>query len=126
MELEARLLLAQDLSLLTGANYTSWKGKIEAYVCQIHDRAWMAIEDGYTPPMMTPMGGGEEVPKPKAQRTPQEFEASKWNNKAMHAILCAMDDNQYKLIQTTRIAKEAWDILETAHEGTKVVKDSKV
>ena len=86
----------------------------------------MAIEDGYTPPMMTPTRGGEEVPKPKTQWTPQEFEASKWNNKAMHAILCAIDDNQYKLIQTTRIAKEAWDILETAHEGTDVVKDSKL
>ena len=44
----------------------------------------------------------------------------------MHAILCAMDDNQYKLIQTTRIAKEAWDILETTHEGTEVVNDFKL
>ena len=41
-----------------------------AYVCQIYDRARMPIEDGYTPPMMTPMGGGEEVLKPKAQWTP--------------------------------------------------------
>ncbi|KAI9191379.1 hypothetical protein LWI28_007733 [Acer negundo] len=88
--------------------------------------AWMAIEDGYTPPMMTFTGGGDKVPKPKAQWSPQEFDAIKWNNKAMHAILCAMDDNQYKLIQTTRIAKEAWDILKTAHEGTEVVKDSKL
>ena len=30
------------------------------------------------------------------------------------------------MIQNTRIAKEVWDILETAHEGTKVVKDSKL
>ena len=44
----------------------------------------------------------------------------------MLAILCAMDENQYKLIQNTRIAKEMWDILETAHEGTEVVKDSKL
>ena len=80
--------------LLTGVNYSTWKGKMEAYVCQIHDRAWMAIEDGYTAPMMTLTGGGEEVPKPKAQWSPQEFEASKWNHKAMHAILYAMDDNQ--------------------------------
>ena len=56
--------------LLTGVNYASWKGKMEAYVCQIHDRAWMAIEDEYIPPMITPMGGGEEVPKSKAQWTP--------------------------------------------------------
>ena len=32
--------------LLTGVNYALWKGKMEAYVCQIHDRPWMAIEDG--------------------------------------------------------------------------------
>ena len=44
--------------LLTGVNYSTWKGKMEAYVCQIHDRAWMAIEDGYMAPMMTPTGGG--------------------------------------------------------------------
>ena len=37
-----------------------------------------------------------------------------------------MDENQYKLIQNTKIAKEAWDILEVAHEGTDVVKDSKL
>ncbi|KAI9174602.1 hypothetical protein LWI28_019973 [Acer negundo] len=57
----------------------------------------MAVEDGYDLPMMTPAGGGEEVLKPKAQWSPQEFEASRWNRKAMHAILCAMDENQYKM-----------------------------
>ena len=112
--------------LLTGINYSQWKGKMEAYVCQIHDRAWMAIEDGYSPPMMTPTGGGEEVLKPKAQWTQPEFELSKWNQKAWHALICAVDENQYKLIQNTKIAKEAWDILEVAHEGTDVVKDSKL
>ena len=30
------------------------------------------------------------------------------------------------MIQITRIVKEAWDILEVAHEGTEVVKDSKL
>ncbi|KAK0588309.1 hypothetical protein LWI29_037721 [Acer saccharum] len=99
---------------------------MESYICQIHDHAWMAVEDGYDLPKMTPGGKGEKVLKPKAQWNAQEFEASKWNRKAMHAILCAMDENQYKLIQNTRIAKEAWDIVEIAHEGTEVVKDSKL
>ncbi|KAK0579821.1 hypothetical protein LWI29_031979 [Acer saccharum] len=44
----------------------------------------------------------------------------------MHAIMCAMDENQYKLIQNTQIAKVAWDILQVAHEGTEVVKESKL
>ncbi|KAI9186473.1 hypothetical protein LWI28_017623 [Acer negundo] len=86
----------------------------------------MAVEDSYTSPMMTPMSGGENVLKPKRQWNAQEFETSKWNRKAMYAILYAMDKNQYKLIQNTRIAKEAWDILKVAHEGTEVVKDSKL
>ncbi|KAK0594655.1 hypothetical protein LWI29_014313 [Acer saccharum] len=112
--------------LLTGLNYSQWKGKMESYICQIHDRAWMAVEDGYDLPMMTPAGGGQDVLKPKAQWNAQEFEASKWNRKAMHAIMCAMDENQYKLIQNTQIAKVAWDILQVAHEGTEVVKESKL
>ncbi|KAK0593769.1 hypothetical protein LWI29_020925 [Acer saccharum] len=111
--------------LLTGLNYSQWKGKMESYICQIHDRAWMAVEDGYDLPMMTPAGGGQDVLKPKAQWNAQEFEA-KWNRKAMHAIMCAMDENQYKLIQNTQIAKVAWDILQVAHEGTEVVKESKL
>ncbi|KAI9161874.1 hypothetical protein LWI28_021578 [Acer negundo] len=37
-----------------------------------------------------------------------------------------MDENQYKLIQNTRIAKEECDILEVSLEGTEVVKDSKL
>ena len=86
----------------------------------------MAVENGYTSLMMTPTGRGEDVLKPKAQWNAQEFESSKWNRKAMHAILCAMDKNQYNMIQNTRIAKEACDILEVAHEGTEVVKDSKL
>ena len=93
--------------LLIRLNYASWKSKMELYICQIHDRAWMAIEDGYAPPMMTSTGGGDDVLKPKVQWNAQEFEALKWNRKAMHTILCAMHENQYKLIQNTRIAKEA-------------------
>ncbi|KAK1575680.1 hypothetical protein Q3G72_007535 [Acer saccharum] len=59
--------------LLTGVNYASWKDKMEAYVCQIHDRAWMAIEDGYAPPMMTPMSGGEQDSKLQVLQTQFEL-----------------------------------------------------
>ncbi|KAK0592242.1 hypothetical protein LWI29_015665 [Acer saccharum] len=110
--------------LLKGDNYSSWKGKMKSYLSTIDDRVWMVIEDGFTPPTVT---AGEEsiVPKPKAQWSIEEFEASKWNNKVMHALLSAMDKSQYKLIQITKNAHEAWKILEMAHEGTEVVKDSK-
>ncbi|KAK0608506.1 hypothetical protein LWI29_031717 [Acer saccharum] len=44
----------------------------------------------------------------------------------MHALLSAMDESQYKLIQITKNAHEAWKILETVYEGIEVVKDSKL
>ena len=50
---------------------------MEAYLCQIHDKAWLAVEDGYAPSTMTPTGGGEEMLKLKAQWNAQDFEASK-------------------------------------------------
>ncbi|KAK0587764.1 hypothetical protein LWI29_028507 [Acer saccharum] len=111
--------------LLKGDNYSSWKGKMESYLSAIDDRVWMVIEDGFTAPTVT-AEDGIIVPKPKVQWSTEEFEASKWNNKAMHALLSAMDESQYKLIQITKNAHEAWKILETAHEGTEVVKDSKL
>ncbi|KAK4840906.1 hypothetical protein QYF36_021096 [Acer negundo] len=71
--------------LLTGVNYASWKGKMEAYVCQIHDRVWMAIKDGYTPSMMTPAGAheGTEVVKDfKLQVLQTQFETMGWRRKS--------------------------------------------
>ena len=111
--------------LLKGDNYSSWKGKMESYLSAIDDRVWMVIEDGYTPPTLT-AGDGSIVPKPKAQWSAEEFGALKWNNKAIHALLSVMDESQYKLIQITKNAHESWKILEMAHEGTEVVKESKL
>ncbi|KAK0593325.1 hypothetical protein LWI29_034781 [Acer saccharum] len=110
--------------LLKGDNYSSWKGKMESYLSTIDDRVWMVIEDGFTPPTVI-VREESIMPKPKAQWSIEEFGASKWNNKVMHALLSAMDESQYKLIQITKNAHEAWKILEMAHEGTEVVKDSK-
>ena len=47
--------------LLTGINYASWKSKMESYIYQIEDLAWIAVEDGYALPTMTPTGGEENV-----------------------------------------------------------------
>ncbi|KAK0570732.1 hypothetical protein LWI29_005604 [Acer saccharum] len=111
--------------LLHSDNYSSWKGKMEAYLLAIDDKVLMIIEDRYSPPTKT-LEDGSIVSKPKSEWSAQNFKASKWNNKAMPAIFYAMDDNQYKLIQITKNAHKAWKILETAHEGTDTVKDSKL
>ncbi|KAL5567708.1 hypothetical protein UlMin_024283 [Ulmus minor] len=48
------------------------------------------------------------------------------NSKALNAIFCGVDDLNFRYIQNCKIAKEAWDKLEVAHEGTEAVKRSKL
>ncbi|CAM8925770.1 unnamed protein product [Rhodiola kirilowii] len=69
---------------------------------------------------------GEPVPKPEALWTEEEDKASMGNSKAMNAIFSAVDENVMKLIINCEVAKEAWDILQTAFEGTDKVRNSRM
>ena len=48
------------------------------------------------------------------------------NSKALNAIFNGVDKNLFRLINTCTVAKEAWDILKTAHEGTSRVRMSRL
>lgn len=55
-----------------------------------------------------------------------ELNACNWNSKELHVIFMAVSLKQFKRISMCEIAKDARDILEVTHEGTKIVKNSKV
>ena len=44
----------------------------------------------------------------------------------MNALFSAVTNEEFEKISSIETAKEAWTILQTTHEGTKVVKDSKL
>ena len=44
----------------------------------------------------------------------------------MNALFSAVTNEEFKKISLTKIAKEAWTILQTTYKGTKAVKDSKL
>ena len=48
------------------------------------------------------------------------------NFKALNAIFVSVDTNQFKLISSCECARDAWNILQTAHEGTPLIKISKL
>ena len=48
------------------------------------------------------------------------------NFKALNAIFASVNANQFKLISFCECARDAWNILQTAHEGTPLVKISKL
>ena len=43
----------------------------------------------------------------------------------MNALFSAVTNKEFKKISSTKTVEEAWTILQTTYEGTKVVKDSK-
>ncbi|CAM8977850.1 unnamed protein product [Rhodiola kirilowii] len=111
--------------LLEGLNYATWKPVMRSFLKSLDEKAWRAVMRGWTKPMMNNLTG-EPVPKPEALWTEEEDKASMGNSKAMNAIFSAVDENVMKLIINCEVAKEAWDILQTAFEGTDKVRNSRM
>jgi len=44
------------------------------------------------------------------------------NSKSLNALFNVMDKNMFRLIKQCTVAKDAWEILKTTHEGTSKVK----
>ena len=55
-----------------------------------------------------------------------KIKATNFNSRALNALFSVETNEEFKKISSTETAKEAWTILQTTYEGTKVVKDSKL
>ena len=58
--------------------------------------------------------------------TAAEDELALGNSKALNALFNGVDKNMFKLIKQCTVAKDALEILKTAHEGTTKVKNAKL
>ncbi|CAM8968990.1 unnamed protein product [Rhodiola kirilowii] len=111
--------------LLEGSNYATWKPVMRSFLKSLDEKAWKAVLKGWTEPMMNNLTG-EPISKPEALWTEEEDKASMGNSKAMNAIFSAVDEKVMKLIINCEVAKEAWDILQIAFEGTDKVRNSRM
>ncbi|KAL5546929.1 hypothetical protein UlMin_006616 [Ulmus minor] len=110
--------------LLEGMNYLIWKTKMRSFLCSLDDDVWFSILEGYKIPADVTEEGS--IPKSRSKWTVQEKRDSNMNSKALNALFCGVDDLNFRYIQNCKVAKEAWDKLEVAHEGTDGVKRSKL
>ena len=74
---------------------------------------WQAVEIGWTKPK------GVLADWDKAK-----IKAVNFNSRVLNALFSAITNEEFTKISSTKTAKEAWTILQTTYEGTKVVKDS--
>jgi len=57
------------------------------------------------------------VLKPEEEWTTAEDELALGNSKAVNTLFNGVDKNMFRLIKQCTVAKDAWEILKTAHEG---------
>ena len=67
----------------------------------------------------------------KPKEVPTNWDEAKikmanFNSRALNALFNVVTNEEFNKISLTEIAKEAWTILQTTYERTKVVKDSKL
>jgi hypothetical protein len=102
-----------SLPVFDGSNYTFWKIRMKAYLKSID--VWHIVESGWINPN-----------KAIAEFSKDEKIASSANDKALHAIYTSLCFEEFGRISRCVIAKEAWETLEITHEGSKIVKASKI
>ena len=61
-----------------------------------------------------------------SERSTSQKEAAAFNNKTINAIFNDVSMEEFKRISNVEIAHTAWNILQTVHEGTKIVKINKL
>ena len=101
--------------LFDDTNYAYWKVRTRAFLQSLDENVWQAVEISWTKPT--------EV---LANWDDAKIKAANFNSRALNALFSAFTNKEFKKIFSTETTKEAWTILQTTYEGTKVVKDSKI
>ena len=98
-----------------GNNYAYWKVRMKAFLKSINERVWNSVEYGWEKPTTL-----------VSEWQTSQKEAVAFNSKAMNAIFNVVFMKELKRISNVEVAHTAWNILQTVHEGTKVVKINKL
>ena len=101
--------------LFDGTNYAYWKVRMRAFLQSLDEKVQQAVEIGWTKPKEV-LADWDEV----------KNKVANFNSRALNALFSTVTNEKFKKMSSTKIAKEAWTILQTTYEGTKVVKDSKL
>jgi hypothetical protein len=93
-------------------NYGYWTARMRFFLKSID--CWKFVETGWTKPVDT------NIELLTEKNTLLAYD------KALHALCQALSPSEFTKISNCGTAQEAWQILETTYEGTKLVKFAKV
>ncbi|XP_070002295.1 intracellular protein transport protein USO1-like [Nicotiana sylvestris] len=87
---------------------------------------WDIICDGLHVPMKNLEEIGQLVPKGRREYNDIDRKAVEKNYRAKKILMCGIGPDEYNRVSACETAKEIWEALQTAHEGTTQVKQSKI
>ncbi|GAU39253.1 hypothetical protein TSUD_397000 [Trifolium subterraneum] len=108
--------------LVDGDNYYYWKDKTELFLRSQDNNMWHVVEVAE----YVPLAKDSTNPKPQAEWTTIEADRVLLNTKAKLFIKSALCREEYDRIMESKTAKEIWETLQTHHEGTNSVKETRI
>ncbi|XP_033513341.1 uncharacterized protein [Nicotiana tomentosiformis] len=87
---------------------------------------WDVICDGPIVPMKVVGEGTRTVPKTRNEYNNTDRKATEKNFRAKKIFVCGIGPDEFNRVSAFESAKEIWEALKTAHEGTTQVKKSKI
>jgi len=113
--------------ILDGYNYDFWGVHIIAFLKSIDNKTWKVVLKGWDHPRIKDKDGNNTTERiPEEEWSKDEDDLALGNNKALNSLFMGVDKNMFRLINNCTVAKDAWNILRTTHEGTSKVKMSKL
>ncbi|XP_070010838.1 uncharacterized protein [Nicotiana sylvestris] len=89
-------------------------------------KLWDIICDGPHVPMKKLRETGPMVPKDRKEYSDVDRKAVEKNYRAKKILVCGIGPDEYNRVSSCDSAKEIWKVLQTSHEGTTQVKQSKI
>ncbi|XP_074311771.1 uncharacterized protein LOC141647472 [Silene latifolia] len=109
--------------IFIGDNYSWWKNRMEHYVKSTDYECWLIIQKGPLAITVT-SANGTSAPKSEDKYVEADYRKVEKNSKAMSILQYGIGEQEVNWISGCTSAKEIWDTLSLAYEGT-IVNDLK-
>ena len=87
--------------LFDETNYAYWKILMKGFLQALGEQVWQVVEVGWIKPKEAPVDCDEVI-----------IIAANFNSRALNALFCEVTNEEFKKISSTKVAKEAWTILD--------------
>ncbi|XP_075099090.1 uncharacterized protein LOC142175976 [Nicotiana tabacum] len=109
-----------------GQYYGWWKTRVHDFIMAEDSELWDVICNGPFVPMKAFGEGTRTILKTRKEYNGADRKAIEKNFKAKKSLVCGIGLDEYNRISACESAKEIWEALQTTHEGTTQVKQSKI